>query len=212
VRVVRTAANAITPGAPAVERAHERASLDRNEHAIRDADIGFDPANMVRVGAWGETPGVSRRKRAQSGEVHPAIAAIVGAKYCTWFGTGIEDTEPVSLFCVTDSNRGDHRVVDAPSDGFPIPAAIAASEETGTRGSAVQLGRAAQVNRNTSGRQSGQVFVDRPGGGVPSDQQGRACYDYETDHDSNLLLKQPGKGRSHIDEDRPAQGSLSKKR
>src|SRR6202040_3476470 len=60
VRVVRTAANAITPGAPAVERSHERASLDRDEHAIRDAHIGFDPPNMMRVWAWGKTPGVSR--------------------------------------------------------------------------------------------------------------------------------------------------------
>jgi hypothetical protein len=49
------------------------------------------------------------------------------------------------------------------------------------------LGRAAQVDRNTSGRQSGQVFVDRPGGGAPSDQQGRACYDYDADHDSISL-------------------------
>jgi hypothetical protein len=67
VRVVRTAANAITPGSPVVERAHERPSLDRDEHAIRDAHIGFDPPNMMRVGAWGKTPGVSRRERAQSG-------------------------------------------------------------------------------------------------------------------------------------------------
>jgi hypothetical protein len=67
VRIVRTAANAITPGPPAVERAHERASFDRDEHAIRDAHIGFDPPNMMRVGAWGKTPGVSRRERAQSG-------------------------------------------------------------------------------------------------------------------------------------------------
>src|SRR5262249_59298449 len=38
-------------------RAHERASLDRDEHAIRDAHIGFDPPNMMRVGPWGKTPG-----------------------------------------------------------------------------------------------------------------------------------------------------------
>jgi hypothetical protein len=167
---------------------------------------------MMRVGPWRKTPGVSRRERAQSGEVHPAIAAIVGAKHRTWFGASIDDAEPVSLFHVTHINRSDHQVVDAPSDGFPIPAAIAASKETGTRGSAVQLSRVAQVDRHTSGRLSAQVFVDCPGGGAPSDQQGRACYDYETDHDSNLLLEQPGKCRSHIDEDRPAQGSLSKKR
>jgi hypothetical protein len=81
-------------------------------------------------------------------------------------------------------NRGDHQVVDAWSDLFPIPAAVAASEETGTRSSAVHLGRAAQVDRNTSGRHSGQVFVDRPGVGAPSDQQGRSGYDYDADHDS----------------------------
>jgi len=184
VRVVRTAANAIPPYPPAVERAHERASLDRDKHAIRDAHVGFDPPNMMRLGPWGKTPGVSRRERAQSGEVHPAIAAIVGAKHRTWFGAGIDDAEPVSLFRVTHSNRGDHQVVDAPSDWFPIPAAVAASEETGTRSSAVHLGRAAQVDRNTSGRQSGQVFVDRPGGGAPSDQHGRSGYDYDADHDS----------------------------
>jgi hypothetical protein len=46
------------------------------------------------------------------------------------------------------------------------------------------LGRAAQVDRNTSGRQSGQVFVDRPSGGAPSDQHGRSGYDYDADHDS----------------------------
>src|SRR3984893_3475015 len=87
-------------------------------------------------------------------------------------------------FRVTHINRGDHQVVDAPSDWFPIPAAVAASEQTGTRGSAIHLGRAAQVDRNTSGRQSGQVFVDRPSGGAPSDQQGRSGYDYDADHDS----------------------------
>jgi hypothetical protein len=59
VRVVRTAANPIAPALPAVERAQERASLDRDEQAIRDADIGFDPPNMVGVGPWGKTPGVS---------------------------------------------------------------------------------------------------------------------------------------------------------
>src|SRR6202035_1464657 len=87
-------------------------------------------------------------------------------------------------FRVTHINRGDHQVVDAPSDWFPIPAAVAASEQTGTRGSAIHLGRAAQVDRNTSGRQSGQVFVDRPSGGAPSDQHGRSGYDYDADHDS----------------------------
>ena len=146
--------------------------------------------------------------------VHPAIAAIVGAKECTRFGTGIEDTEPVSLSRVTHINRSDHRVVDARSGWLPIPAAVAASEETVTRSSAVHLSRTAQVDRDTFGRSSAQVRVDRPGTGAPSDQQGRACHDYEPDHDSIFLelLEQPGKGRFHFDEDRPAQGSLSKKR
>src|SRR5258705_9647 len=184
VRVFGTAANGIPQYRPAVERAHERASLDRDKHAIRDAHVGFDPPNMMRLGPWGKTPGVSRRERAQSGEVYPAIAAIVGAKHRTWFGAGIDDPEPVSMFRVTHINRGDHQVVDAPSDWFPIPAAVAASEQTGTRSSAVHLGRAAQVDRDTFGRQSGQVFVDRPGGGAPSDQHGRSCYDYDADHDS----------------------------
>src|ERR1700757_429555 len=152
VRVVRTAANTITPGAPAVERAHERASLDRDEHTIRDAHIGFDPPHMMRAGAWGKTPGVSRRERAQSGEVHPAIAAIVGAKHRTWFGTGIDETEPVSLSRVTHINRGDYRVIDTRSGWLPIPAAVAASEETVTRSSAVHLSRSARVDRDTCGR------------------------------------------------------------
>jgi hypothetical protein len=152
VRVVRTAANPIAPGPPAVARAHKRACLDRDEHAIRDANIGFDPPNMMRVRAWGKTPGASRRERAQSGKVHPAIAAIVGAKHCTWFGTGINDTEPISLSPVTHINRGDHRVVDTRSDWFPIPAAVAASEETVSRSSAVHFSRAAKVDRETFGR------------------------------------------------------------
>src|SRR5262249_56157662 len=58
VRVVRTAANAIMPGPPAVERAHQRAALDRYEHAIRAAHTAFDPPNMMRVGPWGKTPSV----------------------------------------------------------------------------------------------------------------------------------------------------------
>src|SRR5260370_29042095 len=70
----------------------------------------------------------------------------------------------------------DHRVVDAPSDWFPIPATVAASEETGTPSSAVHLSRAARVHRHTFGRSSAQVFVDGPGGGAPSDQEGRSCY------------------------------------
>src|ERR1700756_1332692 len=117
VRVVRTAANPITPRLPAVERAHKRACLDRDEHAIRDTNIGFDPPNMMRVGAWGKTPGVSRRERTQSGEVHPAIAAIVGAKHRTWFATGIDDAEPVSLSRVSHINGGDHRGADTRSTG-----------------------------------------------------------------------------------------------
>jgi hypothetical protein len=184
VRVVRTAANLITPSPPAVERAHKRACLDRDEHAIRETNIGFDPPNMMRVGAWWKTPGVSRRERTQSGEVHPAIAAIVGAKHRTWFGTGIDDAEPVSLSRVTHINGSDHRVVDTRSNWLPIPAAVAASEETATRSSAVHVSRTARVDRDTCGRQSSQVFVDRPGGGAPSDQQGRSCYDYDPDHDS----------------------------
>jgi hypothetical protein len=184
VRVVWTAGNAITPGPPAVERAHERTSLDRYKHAIRDAHVGFDPPNMMRLGPWGKTPGVSGRERAQSGEVYPAIAAIVGAKHRTRFGAGVHDAEPVSLFRVTHIYRRDHQVVDPPSDWFPIPAAVAASEQTGTHSSAVHLARAAQVDRNTSGRQSGQMFVDRPGGGAPGDQQSCACYDCDADHDS----------------------------
>src|SRR5690348_12616176 len=155
VRVVRTAENPITPSPPAVERAHKCACLDRDEQAIRDANIGFDPPNMMRVRAWWKTPGVSGRERTQSGEVRPVIAAIARAKHRTWFGTGIDDTEPVSLSRVTHINRGDLRVVDARSDWFPIPTAVAASEETVTRSSAVHLSRAAQVDRNTSGRQSG---------------------------------------------------------
>jgi hypothetical protein len=85
---------------------------------------------------------------------------------------------------VTHINRGDHQVVDAWSDWFPIPAAVAASEETGTRSSAVHLSRVAQFDRHTSGRLSDQAFVDGPGGGAPSDQQGCSCHDYDADHDS----------------------------
>jgi len=59
MRVVRTAANAIMPGPATVERAHKRSSLDRDENAIRDSRIGFDPPYMMRVGPWGKTPGVS---------------------------------------------------------------------------------------------------------------------------------------------------------
>ena len=50
------------------------------------------------------------------------------------------------------------------------------SEETGTPSSA-HLSRAARVDRHTFGRSSAQVFVDGPGGGAPSDQEGRSCYD-----------------------------------
>jgi hypothetical protein len=103
------------PCPPAVKRAHERASLDRDEHAIRDARIGFDPPNMMRLRPRGKTPGVSRRESAQSGVVHPAIAAIVGAKDCTRFGTSIDDAEPFSLSSVTHINRGNHRVMDTRS-------------------------------------------------------------------------------------------------
>jgi hypothetical protein len=79
-------------------------------------------------------------------------------------------------------------VVDARPDWFPISAAVAASEETRTRSSAVHLGRAAQVDRHAFGRSSAQVFVDGPGGGTPSDQQARLCYDYDADHFHLFLL------------------------
>jgi hypothetical protein len=51
------------------------------------------------------------------------------------------------------------------------------------------LSRAARVDRHTFGRSSAQVFVDGPGGGAPSDQEGRSCYDYDADHDSISFLK-----------------------
>src|SRR5262249_16816207 len=74
--------------------------------------------------------------------------------------------------------------LDARSDRFPIPATVVASEETGTSSSAVHACRVAEVDRDTIGRSSAQVFADRPGRGVPSDQQGRSCYDCDADHDS----------------------------
>src|SRR4029453_8572425 len=116
---------------------------------------------------------------AQAGEVHPAVAAGVGAKHRTWFGAGIDDTEPVSLFRVAHGDRRDGAVLDARSDRFPTPAAVAASEETGTSSSAVHLRRVARVDRHTFGRSSAQVFVDDPSGsgGGPCNQQGRSCYD-----------------------------------
>jgi hypothetical protein len=65
-----------------------------------------------------------------------------------------------------------------------MPAAVAASEETVTLSSAVHLSRVAQVDRHAYGRSSAQMFVGGPGGGAPSDQQGRWCNDYDADHDS----------------------------
>src|SRR5262249_24798135 len=109
---------------------------------------------------------------------------IDGTKHSTWFGAGIDDTEPVSLFHVTHINRGDHRVRDARSDWFPMPAAVRASKETGTRSSAVHARRVAGIDRDTNGRSSVQVCGDGPGGGAPSNQQGRSSYDYDADHDS----------------------------
>jgi hypothetical protein len=65
-----------------------------------------------------------------------------------------------------------------------MPAAVAASKETGTRSSAVNARRVAGIDRDTNGRSSVQVFGDGPRGGALSDQQGRSCYDYDADHDS----------------------------
>jgi hypothetical protein len=62
--------------------------------------------------------------------------------------------------------------------------AVVASEETGTCSSAVHARRVAGVDRDTIWRSSAQVFVDGPGGGAPSDPQGRWCYDCDADHDS----------------------------
>src|SRR5262249_4130760 len=94
------------------------------------------------------------------------------------------DTEPVSLFRATHSNRGDDRVADTRPDRFPISAAVAASKKTRTGCSAVHTRRVAGVDRDTNGRSSVQVFGDGPGRGGPSDQQGRSCYDYDADHDT----------------------------
>ena len=65
--------------------------------------------------------------------------------------------------------------------------AVVASEETGTCSSAVHARRVAGVDRGTIGRSSAQVFVDGPGGGAPSDEQGRSCYDYDADQESAPL-------------------------
>src|SRR5689334_4679873 len=121
-------------------------------------------------------------ERTQAGEIHPAVTTRVGAIQRAWFGAGIDDTAPVSLFRVTHSNRGDDRVVDTRSDRFPMPAAIAASEETRTTSSAVDARRVAGVDCDRNGRSSVQVFGDGPGGAGPSDQQSRWGYDYDADH------------------------------
>ena len=121
-----------------------------------------------------------------------------GAKDCTWFGSGIDDTEPVSLSRVTYINRGDHRVVDTRSGWLPIPAAVAASEETVTRSSAVHLSRIAQVDRDTFGRSSAQVFIDRPGGGTPSDQIPLAGQNHTGDSDFLVDGNMRGSRRSRI--------------
>src|SRR5215470_19623822 len=104
---------------------------------------------MMRLRPWGETPTISRRERAQSGEVHPGLAAIVRAKHRTWFGAGIDDAETVSSSDVSHINRGDHRVIDTRSGGLPIPAAVAASKKPVTRSSTIHLSRAALVDRDT---------------------------------------------------------------
>ena len=80
-------------------------------------------------------------------------------------------------------------MVDALSNRFPIPATVAASEETGTRSSAIHLSRAAQVDRYTFGRSSAQVFVNGPRGGASSDQEGRSCNDYDADHNPLDVVK-----------------------
>src|SRR5690242_9926224 len=111
----------------------------------------------------------------QAGEVHPAIAAIVGAKHRTWLGAGIDDAAPVRLFRVAHGDCSDGAVLDAPY-GFPIPAAVTASEETSAGSSTVHARRIAGVDGHTVGRSSGQVYFDAPIGRAPSDQQGRSCY------------------------------------
>lgn len=74
-----------------------------------------------------------------------------------------------------------YRVLDARSNWFAIPTAVAASEETDTRSSAVHSSRTALVDRHTLGRLPAQVFADRPSGGTPGDQQRRAGYDYDAE-------------------------------
>lgn len=128
--------------------------------------------------------GSAVRERAQAGEVHPAVAASVGAKHCTGFGAGVDDTGAFSLVRVIDGDRPDVAVLDARSDRFPGPAAVVASEETGTSSSAIHAPRVAGVDRDTIGRLADQVLVDGPGGTAPSDEQGRFCYDYDAHHDS----------------------------
>src|SRR5207253_5088412 len=59
------------------ERAHERASLDRDKHAIRDAHVGFDPPNMMRVGASGKlqvSAEGSARNPARSTQLSPPLS------------------------------------------------------------------------------------------------------------------------------------------
>ncbi|MBV8968578.1 MAG: hypothetical protein JO331_05885 [Verrucomicrobia bacterium] len=82
---------------------------------------------------------------------------------------------------MTHGERRDGAVLDARSDRFPSPAAVVASEETGTSSSAVHAHRVTGVDGGTIGRSSAQVFVDGPGGGAPSDEQGRSRYDYDAD-------------------------------
>jgi len=51
VRVVRTAANALMPCPPAVECAHQRASLDRDEHAI-EIQVFMTRGNQATDHVW----------------------------------------------------------------------------------------------------------------------------------------------------------------
>src|SRR5206468_2794694 len=55
VGVPRTTSDAVAPGAAAVDRGYERASLDRNPESFRFERVARDPANVMSVR--------SRRKR-----------------------------------------------------------------------------------------------------------------------------------------------------
>src|SRR4051812_43917098 len=80
-----TASDAVAPGAAAIDRGHEGASLDRNPEPFRFERVARDPANVMSVRSRRKRPFRRRGQCLQAAGLLPRSTGVGRAPHFAWF-------------------------------------------------------------------------------------------------------------------------------